>query len=57
MPLLNFTQLSMQNITSARVCIFVDGLDEYAGEHAEIVSILSSLAISEAIKICLSSRP
>ena len=35
----------------------MDGLDEYAGEHADIFSVLSRLATSEAIKLCLSSRP
>ena len=42
-----FTQLSMQIITSSRFHIFVDGLDEYAGEHADIISVLSSLASSK----------
>ena len=35
----------------------MDGLDEYAGEHVEIVSALSGLATSEIVKVCLSSRP
>ena len=52
-----FLQVSTRTVDSARFCFFVDGLDEYAGEHADIVSVLSRLATSEAIKICLSSRP
>ncbi|CAD6572041.1 MAG: hypothetical protein ASARMPRED_005011 [Alectoria sarmentosa] len=52
-----FTQLSTQTVDSARFCFFVDGLDECAGEHVEIISVLSSLATSETIKVCLSSRP
>lgn len=52
-----FIQVSARTVDSARFCFFVDGLDEYAGEHADIVSVLSRLADSEAIKICLSSRP
>lgn len=35
----------------------MDRLDEYAGEHADIVSVLSQLTNSESIKNCLSSRP
>ena len=52
-----FVQFSTKTVHSARFCFFVDGLDEYAGEHADIVGVLTKLANSEAIKICLSSRP
>jgi hypothetical protein len=38
-------------------CFFVDGLDEYEGEHHDIVATLRDLARSEDFKICVSSRP
>lgn len=40
-----------------RFCFFVDGLDEYDGEHEEIVHLLSDLSKSPWIKLCVSSRP
>ena len=38
-------------------CFFIDGLDEYNGEHAGIIKIFSDLAKSPFVKICASSRP
>ena len=52
-----FSLLGQQQITSTRFCFFIDGLDEYAGSHPDIVNTLSCLSKSSAIKICLSSRP
>ncbi|KAK2606845.1 hypothetical protein N8I77_005569 [Diaporthe amygdali] len=41
-----------------RFCFFVDGLDEYDGDHKEICDIFNELVSSSSgIKICLSSRP
>ncbi|KAI1500184.1 hypothetical protein F5X99DRAFT_254274 [Biscogniauxia marginata] len=40
-----------------RVCIFVDGLDEYTGEHEGLVELLMTLSESPNFKICVSSRP
>ncbi|KAM7183124.1 hypothetical protein V8F33_013795 [Rhypophila sp. PSN 637] len=41
----------------ARYCFFVDGLDEYDGDHFEVCKILQDLAMSPNVKCCLSSRP
>ncbi|PMD63535.1 uncharacterized protein K444DRAFT_626616 [Hyaloscypha bicolor E] len=41
----------------SKFCFFVDGLDEYDGDHEDIVQLLQSLAASPNIKICVSSRP
>ncbi|KAK3315576.1 hypothetical protein B0H66DRAFT_642772 [Apodospora peruviana] len=49
--------LAHQTDTPARYCFFVDGLDEYDGEHFEVCKILKHLASSPNIKCCLSSRP
>jgi hypothetical protein len=39
-----------------RVCLFIDGLDEYDGDHAELVSVIRRMGASDNIKICVSSR-
>jgi hypothetical protein len=40
-----------------RLCLLVDSLDEYDGEHSEIIRIVEIMAKSPLIKICVSSRP
>ena len=52
-----FAELSRQTTLKKRFCFFVDGLDEYDGDHAEIVDLVQGLVQSDDIKICLSSRP
>jgi hypothetical protein len=52
-----FGLLTKQRQVSTRFCFFVDGLDEYDGDHTEVIRILQDLATSSNIKICVSSRP
>ncbi|KAI9766435.1 MAG: hypothetical protein M1840_006542 [Geoglossum simile] len=52
-----FDRLVQQKVTSAKFCFFIDGLDEYDGDHREIIDILNKFTTSANIKICLSSRP
>ncbi|KAK4497192.1 hypothetical protein PRZ48_011642 [Zasmidium cellare] len=40
-----------------RLTLFIDGLDEFDGNHFELVSVLQELAAGEHIKICVSCRP
>ncbi|KAI4597306.1 hypothetical protein KJ359_004412 [Pestalotiopsis sp. 9143b] len=40
-----------------RICIFIDGLDEYHGNHMELIDVLRDLGRSPFLKICVSSRP
>ncbi|KAK0631225.1 hypothetical protein B0T14DRAFT_559045 [Immersiella caudata] len=40
-----------------RFCFFIDGLDEYEGDHVKLIDVLKLLASSPNIKICASSRP
>ncbi|RXK34148.1 hypothetical protein BBD39_06055 [Arsenophonus endosymbiont of Bemisia tabaci Asia II 3] len=40
-----------------RLCFFIDGLDEFVGEHIDLVELVSDLAKCPYIKICVSSRP
>lgn len=41
----------------SKFCFFIDGMDEYDGDHAELCKIFSDFAKSANIKVCLSSRP
>lgn len=52
-----FKDLREQPLNSARFCFFIDGLDEYDGDHMEIIEIMNSFTSSGAIKVCFSSRP
>jgi len=52
-----FNKLSKVTISSMRFCFFIDGLDEYNGEHKDLIPLLHSLSSSCSIKICVSSRP
>lgn len=43
---------------ATKFCIFVDGLDEYTGDHVEMCNTLQELGTrSQDIKLCVSSRP
>lgn len=50
-------RLGNWDTVSTRFCFFVDGLDEFSGEHAEIVQVLARIGSSPNIKICVASRP
>lgn len=43
--------------SSKRFCFFIDGLDEYHGDHRELIRILSAISANHNIKLCVSSRP
>jgi hypothetical protein len=40
-----------------RLCIFVDGIDEYNGDHKDMSLFLRSLTTSTHVKVVVSSRP
>lgn len=40
-----------------KACLFIDGLDEYQGDHADLVHIIQRIANHPNMKICASSRP
>lgn len=42
---------------TVRFAFFVDGLDEYSGDHEDLVEILTSLGSSANVKLCVASRP
>ncbi|MCJ1396255.1 hypothetical protein MMC18_009144 [Xylographa bjoerkii] len=52
-----FQRLVHHELSATKFCFFVDGLDEYDGNHEDIIRILKSFTTSPCIKICTSSRP
>ncbi|KAH6845538.1 hypothetical protein B0I37DRAFT_380479 [Chaetomium sp. MPI-CAGE-AT-0009] len=51
-----FDKLGSLKTSGYRICLFIDGLDEYYGDHAELVSVIRRMGASDNIKICVSSR-
>lgn len=47
-------ELSREN---TRVCMFIDGLDEFAGEPQTIISWVKKILKLPNVKLCVSSRP
>lgn len=43
--------------SSLKICLFIDGLDEYEGDHTDLISLLNRISGSANVKICTSSRP
>jgi NACHT domain len=52
-----FEELARTTALTKKFCFFVDGLDEYSGDHEEIIKLLRDITCSDHIKLCLSSRP
>jgi hypothetical protein len=44
-------------VGNTKICVFIDGLDEYDGDHLELVKILQNISSIQSIKLCISSRP
>jgi hypothetical protein len=49
-------RISVQKSISAKFCFFIDGLDEFEGDHVEFCATLRELTKSPHVKICVSSR-
>lgn len=54
-----FRVLKQQTFISVCFYFHIDGLDEYSGDHSDVIEILQDLTASASacIKICASSRP
>lgn len=50
-------RLAFQKHYPMRLCLFVDGLDEYEGDETEIARLFSHISESPNVKCCVSSRP
>lgn len=49
--------LRLEKVSSnTKICFFIDGLDEYDGEHLDLIQVITKLAKIPSIKICVSSR-
>lgn len=42
---------------AAKLCFFIDGLDEYEGDHVEFCETIQKLSRSPHVKVCAASRP
>jgi hypothetical protein len=49
--------LSQAPISNLRLFFLIDGLDEFSGDHQDLIESLQELNNSPAIKICVSCRP
>jgi hypothetical protein len=49
-------RLSRSKITANRLCIFIDGLDEYEGDHDNLIDTIKHLEML-GMKMCIASRP
>jgi hypothetical protein len=52
-----FDLLLQSSETNSRFCFFIDGLDEFDGDHRDLIDAIRSLSKSPFIKVCVSSRP
>ncbi|KAI3400683.1 hypothetical protein diail_2395 [Diaporthe ilicicola] len=43
--------------SGCKVCVFIDGLDEYEGDHTKLVQIIQKFGSRPHVKICAASRP
>jgi len=50
-------QISTTTQSNSKLCIFIDGLDEYEGNPSDIIELVDILKSFENIKTCVSSRP
>ena len=62
MPMLRQILDEIQNPTFrqgglVRFAFFIDGLDEYTGDHEDLIDILQHLATPQNVKVCVASRP
>src|ERR1700722_13145867 len=52
-----FRRLIRKTLKGSKFCFSIDGLDEYDGNHLELIDLLKSIFHSSSIMICVSSRP
>lgn len=52
-----FGRLRGAPLCTKRILIFIDGLDEYNGNHKDLLKFLDNIAQASGLKICCASRP
>jgi len=51
-----FWKLSQESSLDSKFCFFIDGLDEFEGDHDDLARLFGRLGSVTNIKVCLSSR-
>jgi hypothetical protein len=46
-----------KELVNTKMCLFIDGLDEYEGDYEEMARFLTEVTRNRSVKVCLSSRP
>jgi hypothetical protein len=52
-----FTLLKKVESLGVKFCLFIDGLDEFDGDHSKLVDFIKELSGYPNVKLCVSSRP
>ncbi|KAJ4365171.1 hypothetical protein N0V83_008789 [Neocucurbitaria cava] len=52
-----FRTIASASSKLSKFCIFIDGIDEFEGDHVDGITIIKELAVHSHIKIIASSRP
>ncbi|KAE9366774.1 hypothetical protein N431DRAFT_471808 [Stipitochalara longipes BDJ] len=52
-----FQALGQQTAVPVKICLFVDGLDEFDGDHEQLADLFINLAKLPNVKVCVTSRP
>ncbi|KAE9364398.1 hypothetical protein N431DRAFT_488965 [Stipitochalara longipes BDJ] len=52
-----FQRLITQREIPMKLCLFIDGLDEYEGRETDIADLFKDVVLSPQVKVCVSSRP
>ena len=45
------------SLRRSKLCLFIDGLDEFAGDQSSLINLVRSITDGQDVKVCLSSRP
>ncbi|KAH8777047.1 hypothetical protein F5882DRAFT_408405 [Hyaloscypha sp. PMI_1271] len=53
----SFHSLTSKSCNNYKLALFIDGLDEFSGNHASLVQFIEKISACDGIKICVSSRP
>ena len=52
-----FSTLASEIRGRYNLALFIDGLDEFSEDHAQLVEFVKDLSRRESVKICVMSRP
>ncbi|KAK0370552.1 hypothetical protein CLIM01_12087 [Colletotrichum limetticola] len=52
-----FGRLKSAPLCTKRILMFIDGLDEYKGNHKDLLKFLDNIVQASGLKICCASRP